>query len=192
MSECKFCGNTLSWFSKQRDYHDACFEDALQRETAARPEIRQQIDIALREKTPVSAVQQILSQIASRYEMLTERLQGVVLDSADELSKEMPLAPEAGVHLMELCSAVVGVEEYDAITLLKSGAPAYVRLAMVGSNVGVSMDLWNLMHGIPWDPPTPCPFVLQPDEYEITRFGLVTYQKSVMVSSHSGGYRGVE
>ena len=193
MAKCKLCGKNLNWFSKYSDVHEECFQKAQESERAATPKIREQISLAIKGNLPYSIVQDTCGKIISQCGMSTEALKQLVLDSADEISKEMPLSPETGDYLLELCRVIVGIEKEkcDVTALIQSGNPLHVRFFLFGFNVDSSNSLWNLMRGKTWSPPTPCPFVLQPDEKEVSRFGLAIYQKSVMVSSHAGGYEGI-
>lgn len=193
MAKCRFCGKDLSWFSTYNDCHEACRQKVLEIQKEAAPKIQEQISLAVKGNLSYSVVQNNLDQIISQYGIPAETLKQMVLDSADEISKEMPLSPETGDYLLELSRVIVGIEKEkcDVTALMQSGNPLHVRLFLVGFNVDSSNILWNLMHGKTWSAPTPCPFVLQPDEKEVTRFGLAIYQKSVMVSSHADGYEGI-
>src|SRR5215471_10596297 len=192
MATCRFCKGKLSWFSKNTEYHEGCFEKAKKTQALVSPKVRELISNGLKDKAPYLDVQNSLIQIASQSGMPTETLRHTVLDITDELAKEMPLDREAGNFLSELNRVVVGAPEtFDVSALLRSRNPFAARLFVVGVDIESSVDLWNLIHAYDWNPPTPCPLLLQPGEKEVIRFGLVVYLKSVVSSSHVGGYSGL-
>ena len=188
MARCTLCKGKVGWFSRYRQYHEECLEKA---KGLLTPKIRELVSSGQRAHSSYTDVQKSFIEIASQSGIPAEPLQHMVLDAADELAKETPLDRQSGFFLEQLCRVVLELPEtIDVSALVSSGNPLHVRMLLVGANIESSVDLWNLMHGYDWNPPTRCPLVLQPGEKEVTRCALVIYQKSVMTSPHMGGYKG--
>jgi hypothetical protein len=128
-----------------------------------------------------------LKKIASQYGHLSPDAVGqAVLDQVDELSRNEPLEGAVAEHLRQLCESLLGKVED-----IPHDGPFYPQYPRTIMNLICSANLWTVMQGkaLVWS--EPCDFVLQPGEFKAAEFGTVLYQKSVMVSSHAGGYNGM-
>jgi hypothetical protein len=102
------------------------------------------------------------------------------------MSREEPLETTAAEYLLGLCEEILGKAEETP-----PGSPFYHSYHLTLLNLGLSRNLCLIMQGKKAELPTPCDVVLQPGESRLAEFGTVLYRKSVMVSSHTGGYNGV-
>jgi len=183
MAACIYCGKKVGFFSK---YHEACFSEAEKNRDLGVKIISVLIEVAMQERQPTSELQSQFTKIVSQYKLSSEIIGHTVLGKVDELSKKEPLETTSAEYLLQLCENILG----DCEKTLP-GSPIYPSYAPTILNLGLSRNLWLIMQGKSVELPTPCDLVLQPDENRLAEFGSVIYRKSVMVSSHTGGYNGV-
>jgi len=185
MATCIYCGEKAGFFSK---YHEACFLEAEKNRKLGVEAIRAVVEAALTVKESTSERQILLSNIVSRYKLSPEVVGNAVLSKVDELSRDAPLETTAAEYLFQLCEDTVSESDK---TVPES--PFYTSYHLTLLNIALSRNLWLVMHGkgknIEFS--IPCDVVLQPDENRLADFGTVLYRKSVMVSSHTGGYNGI-
>jgi hypothetical protein len=184
MAACIYCGKKVGFFSK---YHEACFSEAEKNRDLGVKIISALIEVAMKERQPASELQGQFSKIVSQYKLSSEVFGQTVLGKVDELSKEEPLETTSAEYLFQLCEHILGDSEK-----ILPGSPFYPSYAPTMANLGLSNNLWRIMQGKSVvEMPTPCDVVLHAGENRLAEFGSVIYRKSVMVSSHTGGYNGV-
>lgn len=183
MAACTYCGKKVGFFSR---YHEACFSEAEKNRDLGVKTISALIEVAMKERQPTSELQGQFSKIASQYKLSSEVIGQTVLGTVDELSKKEPLETRSAEYLLQMCENILGDCEKT-----HPGSPIYPSYAPTILNLGLSRNLWFIMQGKRVELPTPCDVVLQPGENRLAEFGSVIYRKSVMVSSHTGGYNGV-
>jgi len=183
MATCLYCGKKVGFFSK---YHEACLSEAEKNRDLGVKIVKALIEAAMEERQTAPELQGRLSKVVSSYKLSSEVVGQTVLSKIDELSKEEPLETTSAEYLLELCENILGKAEK-----ILPGSPIYPSYDLTALNIGLSRNLWLIMHGKKVELPTPCDVVLQPGEDRLAEFGSVIYRKSVMVSSHTGGYDGV-
>jgi hypothetical protein len=183
VATCKYCGKNVGFFS---EYHEACFLDAEKNRNLGVKIIRALIEVAMKDAQPAAELQGELSKVVSQYKLSSEVVGQTVLGKVDELSKEEPLETKSAEYLLQVCENILGDSEK-----ILPGSPFYPSYGTTILNLGLSRNLWLIMQGKKAELPTPCDVVLQPGENRLAEFGSVMYRKSVMVSSHTGGYNGV-
>jgi len=186
MATCPYCGQKAGFFSK---YHEACFLEAEKDRKLGVEAIRAVVEAAFTVIEPTPERQVLFSNIVSRYRLSPDVVGDAVLGKVDELSRETPLETTAAEYLSQLCEDILG--DSDKIPPKSHFYHPY-KLTLL--NVALSRNLWLVMHGAGKairGYPNPCDVVLQPGEDRLAEFGTVQYRKSVMVSSHTGGYNGI-
>src|SRR5579862_8419860 len=184
MATCIYCGKEAGFFSK---YHEACFSEAEKNRNLGVIVIRALIEVAAKDKQFASELDSRLSIAVSQHKLSPEVVGQTVLSKVDELSKEEPLETAVAEFLCQLCENILGKQEK-----ILPGSPFYPTYDLTLVNVAYSNRLWRIMQGeTVLSFPNPCDVVLQPGENRLAEFGTVLYRKSVMVSSHTGGYNGV-
>jgi len=184
MALCPYCGKKAGFLSK---YHETCFSQAEQNRKTGLQSIKDYIAASLKSMQPPLEVQNQLNLIASQYKQLSQdAVLQAVLSQVDELSRNEPLEKTAAEYLRQLCENLLGKLED-----ISHGGPFYPQYPLTIMNLQFSKDLWGVMQGYTLVWPEPCGVVLQPGEFKAAEFGTVLYQKSVMVSSHSGSYNGM-
>jgi hypothetical protein len=183
MAKCIYCGENAGFFSK---YHEACFTEAEKNRDLGVKNIGTLIEVAVKDKQSSSELRSQFSKIASQYKLSQELVGQTLLGKVDELSRQEPLETTAAEYLFQLCEDVLGKAEK-----VLPGSPFYPSYDLTLVNLGHSRRLWLIMQGKKVESATPCDIVLQPGEHWLAEFGTVLYRKSVMVSSHTGGYNGV-
>jgi hypothetical protein len=183
MAICVYCGKSSGFFSK---YHQACFDENEKNRIVGAQKLKAQISTALKNKQPYPELRNELNQTASLYNLSSEVIGQTVLSSIDELSREEPLEPAMADYLFQLGEDTVG-----KFGNIGPDSPFYPSSAPSFFNITMSRILWLIMHGQPVNFLNPCDFVLQPGESRLCEFGTVLYRKTVMVSTHAGGYNGV-
>ena len=184
MATCIYCGKKAGFFSK---YHETCFAEAEKNRNLGAKVIGALIEVALKDKQAASALDSRLSKTVSQYKLSSECVGQTVLTKVDELSREEPLDTAAAEYLLQLIEKTLGKADK-----IPPGSPFYPSYDMTLLNLSLSRNLWLIMQGKKVVAlPTPCDVVLQPGENRLAEFGTVLYRKSVMVSSHIGGYNGV-
>ena len=184
MATCIYCGKKAGFFSK---YHEACFSEAEKNRNLGVNVIRSFIKVALEDRKFASELDTRLSKVVSDYKLPQELVGKTVLSTVDELSREEPLETTMYEYLLQLCKKIFGkVEE------ILPGSPFYPFYDLTLLNLSLSHNLWLIMQGKKaLENSNPCDVVLQPGEYRLAEFGTVLYRKSVLISSHTGGYNGV-
>lgn len=183
MAICIYCGEKAGLFSK---YHEACFLDAEKNRNIGVQSIKGRISVALNNKQSYSELHSDLNQIASRSKLSPEVVGQTVLRTVDEISRHEPLEPTKVNYLIEMCEDILGKLES-----VRPDSPFYASYQPILWNAAYSGSLWLVMHGQKISFLNPCDVVLQPGENRLAEFGTVLYRKSVMVSSHAGGYNGI-
>ena len=183
MAACIYCGKRVGFFS---NYHEACSSEAKKNRDLSLKIVTALIEVAAKERQPISEVQDQFSKIISHYKVSSELIGQTLLSTVDELSKEAPLPTTSAEYLQELCENILSdPEDIPSDSALKR---SYMPTIL---NLGLSRNLWLVMQGERVELRTPCDVVLQPGENRLAEFGSVIYRKSVMVSSHTGSYNGV-
>lgn len=183
MGICKYCGQSAGLFAR---WHKECIQEAEKNRSLGAKVIRALIEVAARDKQAATELSNQINKTASTYKLEREIVGHTLLAALDGASREEPIETGVAELLLQCCQAILG--DWEKIAP-HSPYTTYRRTVL---NLGLSRNLWCVMKGEKFSAvPTPCDIVLQKGEERLAEFGTVMYRKTVMVSSHSGGYNGV-
>jgi hypothetical protein len=184
MGTCKYCGQSAGLFSSQ---HKECFEEAEKNQALGIKVIRALVEVAATNKDVAAGLTGQINKAASTYKLAPEIVGRTLLATLDDVSRAGPIESSVAELLGQSSEAILG----DCDNVLP-GSPYYSTYRPTILNLGLSRNLWCLMKGEKFSAlPTPCDIVLQKGEVRLAEFGTAMYRKTVMVSSHAGGYNGV-
>jgi hypothetical protein len=184
MGICKYCGQRAGLFSTQ---HKECLQEAEKNQALGIKVIRALIEVAAKNKDVAAGLVNQINNASSTYKLTSEIVGRTILATLDDVSREEPIEPSVAEVLLQSCEAILG--DWEKIL---PESPYYATYRPTVLNLFLSRNLCCLMKGEKFSAATtPCDVVLQKGEVRLAEFGTVIYSKTVMVSSHSGGYNGV-
>lgn len=179
MANCIFCGEKVGIFSK---FHEACASN----HKAGVDSVRDRVTSAVWTGRPLAELNIELDEISSQYKISPEEIGQIALTVIGDLCREEPLDTTQYNYIYENIFSNVD---------MAPDHPFYNSYQMIRENVELSYTLWLVMRGmidaVRNRDRTPCDVVLRPGEIRLAEFGTVLYRRSVMVSSHAGGYNGM-
>jgi hypothetical protein len=184
MGICKYCGQSAGRFFSE---HKECFEEAEKNQALGINVIRALVKVAAKDKDVAIGLADKINNFASTHKLAPELIGRTLLATLDDVSREEPIEASVGELLIQSCEAILGDPEK-----VLPGSPYYATYRPTLLNLSLSCNLWCLMKGEKFSAlRTPCDVVLQKGEVRLAEFGTVIYSKTVMVSSHTGGYSGI-